>query len=492
MKRCPACNAVYPDQLRFCGADGSPLVEAETTDPLLGAVIAETYRLCECMGEGGFGRVYRATHERLPMTVAVKILAAARALDPDMVSRFRLEVEAEALLVHPNIVRVLDHGLDERAGYYIAMEFLEGQDLGKILDSGKRLGILELFAVMEQAISALALAHRHGIIHRDVKAENLFLVVDKTRPEGFILKLLDFGLARLARPATSARGHTLRRGTHESRASRVLGSPATIAPETATGQAIDHRADIYSLGAVFFELLTQQVLFAANSVAEMMHRIVHMPAEAPSAVPGGQWVPPELDDLVLSMLAKDPAQRPQTMAEVARRLERVRPATEAAWARWFLPGGEGMGRTPTLRSVATLPHLARSPQSAKRPLPLVLVVDDDKVMRGLVRSLVLSSGCDCETVDSAEAALEWLRGHPPPDALMTDLLMPGVDGVTLADTVRKHGYDGALIFCTSVASEQVRSDAARLRDAWCLDKATELFRVPEVLRAAGIAPQLRP
>jgi len=491
MKRCPVCNAIYPEQLRYCGNDGAPLLEARSDDPLLGTVIAETYRLCECLGEGGFGRVYRATHDRLPMTVAVKLLASARALDPEMVSRFRLEVQAEALLVHPNIVRVLDHGFDERAGYYIAMEFLEGQDLGKLLDSGKRLGILELFAVMEQAVSALDLAHRHGIIHRDVKAENLFLVTDKTRPEGFILKLLDFGLARLARPATSAHGHTLRRGAHESRASRVLGSPATIAPETATGQAIDHRADIYSLGAVFFELLTQQVLFAADSVAEMMQRIAHMPPEAPSSLPAGHWVPPELDDLVLSMLAKQPGRRPQTMAEVARLLERVRPASEAAWARWFLPGGDGMAPAPTLRSTVALPHLARHPQTLARPLPLVLVVDDDKVMRGLLRSLVLSSGCDCETVDCADAALEWLRGHSPPDAMMTDLLMPGVDGVTLAATVRSHGYDGALIFCTSVASERLRDDTGRLQNAWCLDKATELFRVPDVLREAGIAPQLR-
>lgn len=491
MKHCPVCKAVFPETMRFCGHDGSLLVSTAASDPLLGEVIADTYRLCETLGEGGFGRVYRATHERLPLTVAVKVLGAHRAMDPEIVSRFRLEVEAEALLVHPNIVRVYDHGLDPKAGYYIAMEYLEGQDLGKFLDAGKRLEIIELLAVMEQSIAALAAAHRIGIIHRDVKAENLFLVTDKTRPEGFYLKLLDFGLARLARPAVSAHGHTLRQGGHQSRSSRALGSPATMAPETATGQPIDHRADIYSLGAVFYELLTQEVLFATDTVTGMLHHIVHTQPHAPSSLRGGKWVPPAFDDLILSMLAKDPAKRPQTMAEVARQLERARPAAEAAWARVYLPGGEGAPPTLPWRGARSLPNLARPVGLDLRPLPLVLVVDDDKVMRGLLRSLIQSTGCDCETVENADAALEWLRGHSPPDALVTDLLMPGIDGLTLATTVRQHGYDGALIFCTSVASDRVRADARQMKGAWCLDKATELFRVPAVLREAGVAPQLR-
>ena len=487
MKRCPACNAVYPDQLRFCGADGAQLLEAETTDPLLGAVIAETYRLCECMGEGGFGRVYRATHERLPMTVAVKILAAARALDPDMVSRFRLEVEAEALLVHPNIVRVLDHGLDERAGYYIAMEFLEGQDLGKILDSGKRLGILELFAVMEQAISALALAHRHGIIHRDVKAENLFLVDDRTQPEGFFLKLLDFGLARLTRNAVTPHGQTLRAMAHRSTAQRTFGSPATMAPEVATAGNIDHRADIYSLGAVVFELLTGHILFEAKTLDEMLNRIVNLPPVAPSAMPGGEWVPADLDEVVLAMLQKNPAHRPQTMAEVRRMFEKTRPTAEVAWSDWFLPGGKAGPESPRRREMAATSGAVLQPL-VPRERPLVLTIDDDRVMRGLVRTLVQSTGCDCEALESGEMALDWLRRNPPPDAVVCDVLMPGMDGLTLVDTARANGFQGPVVFCSSVVSGRLRADAAAMGRVWCLDKAMELHKIPETLRLAGVAP----
>jgi serine/threonine protein kinase len=485
MKQCPVCQTTYPDEQRFCGQDGNPLAEFTPIDPLIGHVIAGTYQLRKKLGAGGFGTVYLATHERLPMQVAVKLLNALRTLDAGMVSRFRLEVEAEALLTHPNIVRVLDHGQDPKAGFFIVMEHLNGRDLAKLLDAKQQLGILEIFALVDQTASALDAAHKAGIVHRDVKAENLFLVEDRTRTEGFFLKLLDFGLARLTRNAVTPHGQQLRAIAHRSSASRTFGSPATMAPEVATAGNIDHRADIYSLGAVIFELLTGHILFEAKTLDEMLHRIVHLPPVAPSSTVGGQWVPPELDEVVLSMLAKNPAKRPQTMAEVRRRFERARPVAEDAWANWFLPGGTA-GPVQQRRRVAA--QIPGSMPTIQRDRPLVLSVDDDRAMRGLVQTLVHAAGCDCEALDGGEAALDWLRRHPPPDAIICDVLMPGMDGLTLVDTARANGFNGPVVFCSSVVSSRLRGAAADMGNTWCLDKAMELHKIPETLRAAGLVP----
>ena len=485
MKQCPVCQATYPDEQRYCGEDGNALVDFTPIDPLIGHVIGGSYRLRKQLGSGGFGTVYLATHERLPMMVAVKLLKASRMLDASMVSRFRLEVEAEALLTHPNIVRVLDHGQDPTAGFFIVMEHLNGRDLAKLLDAKQQLGILELFALVDQAASALDAAHKAGIVHRDVKAENLFLVEDRTRPEGFFLKLLDFGLARLTHNTVTPHGQTLRAVAHRSSANRTFGSPATMAPEVASAGVIDHRADIYSLGAVVFELLTGRILFEATTLDEMLQRIVTLPAPEPSLTGGGQWVPPELDEVVLAMLHKNPSRRPQTMAEVRRLFEKIRPVAEIAWADWFLPGGEAGPASPRRRAASVTPRTAPVEPRAR---PLVLTVDDDRVMRGLVRTLVQSTGCDCETLESGEAALDWLRRHPPPDAIVCDVLMPGMDGLTLVDTARANGFEGPVVFCSSVVSGRLRADTTAMGLTWCLDKALEMHKIPETLRAAGVVP----
>src|SRR5205814_536725 len=143
-----------------------------------------------------------------------------------------------------------------------------------------------------------------------------------------------------------------------------------------------------------------EILFDGNDIEAVMQAILHAPVPLPSATLAGRWVPPELDELLLSMLEKNPADRPQTMAEVRRGLDRVRPAMEAAWARAFLPGGYDAPVTAERPPMQGMPNLARGEETSRRPLPLVLVVDDDKVIRGLLRSLVQSTGCDCETVDS--------------------------------------------------------------------------------------------
>lgn len=483
MKVCPSCHTHYPDTLRFCSQDGVALADVVSADPLIGKVAGGTYCLTDRLGSGGFGAVYRAQHLRMPMAAAVKVLYASRAVDPDMVGRFQQEVTALAVLQHPHIVRILDHGLQPDLGYYMAMEFLAGSDVGKALDVGRRFSILEIAAIAEQTLSALDLAHRQGVVHRDVKVENIFLATEPSRPEGFCVKLLDFGLARLTQPMLAQTGSSVGRGNYRSTASRVFGSVATMAPEALTGKTVDARADLYGLGVVLYELFAGEMPYHAMTIDDLLRVMTTTQPVQPTRLAGGVWVPPELEEFLMTSIAREPAQRWQTVAEMRSAFEVVLPAAEKAWARFFL--------APEVVAQITVPIDPPLPP-LRRPVGrksgVVLVVDDDKVLRGLVSGLVRAAGCDCDAVNDGLEAVQWLRDHPPPDAIVADLLMPGLDGLSMITAARRAGYDGAVVLCTSVATDKLRSGAAQLQRAWTLDKATELYRVPEILRRAGVAP----
>ena len=451
-------------------------------DPNIGCIVGGTFCLTDRLGSGGFGTVYRARHVRVPMAAAVKLLSAQRALDADMVGRFQQEVSAMALLQHSNIVRVLDHGYQVDVGYFIAMEYLAGTDLAGALDAGRRFTILEITAIAEQAMAALEFAHQNGVIHRDIKAENFFLLQDGERPEGFTLKLLDFGLARLTRDVDTDDGQTVRRGNYRSTASRVFGSMATLAPEALTGAPVDGRADVYSLGIVLYELMAGEMPYAAMTVEDLIKVVATTQPKPPTSLPGGTWIAAEMEQFLLSAIARRVGDRTQSIADMRRGFEYALPAAEKAWARFFV-APEVVASSPVIVD-PPLPDLQR--RHAIVGLPMVLVVDDDKVLRGLLMGLVRASGCACETFADGLAVIAWLRDHPPPDALVADVLMPGMDGISLSTAMRAAGYDGAIVLCTSVATDRLRAGAAQRQRAWTLDKATELHRVPEILQRAGV------
>jgi len=483
VKVCPSCNARYPDTLRFCSQDGVPLECVVLADPFIGAVAGGTYCLTERLGSGGFGSVYRAQHLRTPLAAAVKVLDAGRAADPDMVGRFQQEVAALAVLQHPNIVRILDHGFQADLGYYMAMELLAGSDVGKALDAGRRFTILEVAAIADQTLLALELAHGRGVIHRDVKVENIFLSEDPSRPEGFCVKLLDFGLARLSEPMVAQTGATVGRGNYRSTASRVFGSVATMAPEALTGRAVDARADLYGLGVVLYELLAGEMPYVAMTIDDLLKVMTTTQPVRPTQLAGGVWLPVEMEEFLMTAIARPPELRWSTAAAMRQGFESALPAAEKAWARFFLAP-----EVVAQLAVPIEPPLPPLHRTLARERPAVLVVDDDKVLRGLVSGLVRAAGCDCEAMADGLEAVQWLRDHPPPDAIVADLLMPGLDGLSMVTAARRAGYNGAVILCTSVATDRLRAGAAQLQRAWTLDKATELYRVPELLRRAGVAP----
>ena len=286
-------------------------------------------------------------------------------------------------------------------------------------------------------------------------------------------------------------------------ANTMLGSPSTVSPEILRGQSADARADIYSLGAMLYETLTGQILFSARNVESMLERIVYEAPTPPSRVDGAAWIGPELDALVLSMLEKRPDHRPQTVEAVLRGLDRIRPQVERAWAAQFLGAGRNdrliqfgfqnqtSSEKPSRKSPSKTDlyaDLKPIPGPPERARPLVLVVDDDRAVRGILRQLVVAAGYDCEALEGGREALDWFADNPSPDLMVLDLLMPGLDGLRFLRELRTRGWRGPVVVCSGVGSAVLRAEAERLPNVTFLDKIGELHRVGEVLRmAAGAA-----
>jgi tRNA A-37 threonylcarbamoyl transferase component Bud32 len=273
------------------------------------------YRITDTVGAGGMGVVYLAEHEILKRKAALKVLLPEFSHDQVVVGRFFNEARASTAISHPGIVRVYDFGYQGDGSAFIAMEFLDGEALDHRL---RRLGPMPVLPALRfagQIANALAAAHGHGIVHRDLKPGNVFIVPDPQVPGGERTKLLDFGIAKFATP-DAAGNHT--------RAGAIMGSPAYMAPEQCRGLPdVDPRADLYSVGCMLFEMLCGRPPFdgGGNGPMAIMSSHLHDPPPVPSAIRAD--VPPEVDALILYLLAKDPAQRYQTAADLGAALAAV-------------------------------------------------------------------------------------------------------------------------------------------------------------------------
>jgi hypothetical protein len=258
------------------------------------------YELGEVIGRGGMGTVYRATDLVLDRTVAVKILPEALAEeDPRHIARFEREARAAASLSNPSVVAIYDTGADE-ATRFIVMECVTGRSLSQVLRDDAPLEPARAAKIVSRVADALSAAHAAGIVHRDVKPGNVML-----RGDGAV-KVLDFGLAR------SLDGSAL------TQTAAVLGTASYMSPEQALGQRADERSDIYSLGCLLYALLTGRPPFTGEAPAAVLHQHVNSEPRPPSALNRG--ISPALDAIVMQMLAKSPAERPQDAADVRDRL----------------------------------------------------------------------------------------------------------------------------------------------------------------------------
>jgi serine/threonine-protein kinase len=270
------------------------------------------YGVVSKIGEGGMGVVYLARHVTLGRRAAIKVLRPALSSNQDIVSRFFNEARAVTAVRHPGIVEVYDFGFLEDRTAYIIMEYLEGESLAARLRR-KRPAIATTLTILRAIARALQAAHESGIVHRDLKPDNVFLVPDSELPSGERVKILDFGIAKLTAGAMDASQTTT--GT-------VMGTPTYMSPEQCRGAgAVDHRADLYSLGCVAYEMLCGQPPFTANGPGDVIAR--HLYFEPTSLRSHCSEISPELDELVLKLLKKEPRARFSTAADLVRAIDQL-------------------------------------------------------------------------------------------------------------------------------------------------------------------------
>ncbi|HEY6561105.1 MAG TPA: serine/threonine-protein kinase, partial [Polyangiaceae bacterium] len=317
--QCPVCHHHFSGaDARFCPFDGEPLVASSSwnpsANPLLGTVIDKRYDVLEVLGEGGMGTVYRVRHVALGRQFALKALRRDMAADAELSARFIQEAKAAAAVVHQGVVQITDFGSLPSGQPYFVMELLQGRPLSWVLHSGGPLPAARAVRLLLMVAEALAAAHEAGVIHRDLKPDNI--QVAEVTADRDIVKVLDFGLAKVAG------------ASRLTRAGMVFGTPHYMSPEQAAGEQVDQRSDIYSLGIVMYEVFTGQVPFEADSYMGVLTK--HMYVEPPrlSELLPSHKALGALEDILLRCLKKKPAERYLSMAELIAALHSVISFTE--------------------------------------------------------------------------------------------------------------------------------------------------------------------
>lgn len=299
---------------------GRPRQELGSSDRLLpGAVIESKYRIESLIGRGNFGAVYRATHLKLKRQVAVKILRTSVGTDRISFARFEQEGVSLSRLDHPNAVSVLDFSSDENGVVFLVMELLEGHTLDEELRQLGQIPPNRCFQILRPLCQVLAAAHKLGIIHRDIKPQNIFL--HQTREGEEVVKMLDFGIAKLVGDTEIHQQLTLDGNS--------VGTPSYMAPERFLNEPYDGRSDVYSLGVTLYEMLAGRAPFQhsdGNFFKLIRMHVTEAPAPLSTFVAN---IPPEIDAVVAAALAKDPSDRPSPL-ELAERFEAALVAVDPA------------------------------------------------------------------------------------------------------------------------------------------------------------------
>ena len=279
---------------------GAHLVPPESR---IGMVLG-SYRLTEIIGRGGMGCVYRAEHVKIGRDVALKLLREDYAQRRDAVTRFFHEARAVNLIRHRNIVDVIDYVELEDGNVFIIMELLAGDSLGKLMRAPIELG--RAIGILAQICDGLSAAHAVGIVHRDLKPDNI--IIGRASDGGDLVKILDFGVAKLVDKYTSDPDLTA--------VGSVIGTPAYMSPEQAGGLAVDPRADVYALGAIMYEMFTQQPVFRAGTFGEFVRRHMNETPVRPSKLRGCEEIDPGVEALIMRCLEKSPDKRYQSALEL--------------------------------------------------------------------------------------------------------------------------------------------------------------------------------
>jgi serine/threonine protein kinase len=304
---CAQCGAEYPADQRFCPTDGSPLRSKTGGTGIIGEIIAERYHVVKALGEGGMGQVYLAEQVKMRRMCALKVMRPQLAHDPDAVRRFGAEAENASRIAHPNVAAIYDFGETPEGLVYLAMEFVDGPSLASMLARERVMPPGRVATIGKQVADALSAAHELGIVHRDLKPDNVMIVRAKDGTER--VKVVDFGIAK-----AMADGRT-----QMTRTGFVLGTPAYMSPEQISGDKLDGRSDLYSLGCMLFEMLTGQSPFSGPTGEIVLHR--RLTEEAAKVRTLSPDCPKNLDSVITRLLSRRVDDRFQHAAEVSETLD---------------------------------------------------------------------------------------------------------------------------------------------------------------------------
>jgi beta-lactam-binding protein with PASTA domain len=330
---------------------------AGLSDTLINTLFDGRYRILRKLGSGGMANVYLAEDEELGRRVAIKILNERYAGDDLFIERFRREAKSAAGLSHPNIVSIYDRG-EAEGTYYIAMEVIEGRSLKELIMTHGALPVDTAIGYAKQLLEALRFAHRHGIIHRDIKPHNVLVSADQqVKANEPRLKVTDFGIARHG-------------ASQMTEAGSIMGTAQYLSPEQARGAPVTAASDLYSAGVVLYEMLTGKVPFTGDSAIEIAMKHVNELPRPPSSL--RPEIPSELDQIILRALAKDPADRYQTAEEFIEDLERVEAglpiSRSTATAATAILAGAAVGEATEMLSESPT-RVAAPPPATQRPPP---------------------------------------------------------------------------------------------------------------------------
>ncbi len=412
-----------------------------------GTVLDEKYRIIRPIGEGGMGMVYHAKHLLMKKDVALKRLHPTLSAVGQIVQRFEREAQAAARIEHPNVCQVTDCGRDELGSFFIVMELLKGLSLQEVLDAHGALPFERVIHLAVQICAALEQAHGFGIVHRDLKPDNIMLI--ERDGDGDFVKIMDFGIAKMVTDDTP--------GLNLTQAGMVFGTPHYLSPEQASGDPIDHRSDLYSLGVILFEMSTGKRPFDAPSAASLIRK--HVTEEPPllaEAVPGREF-PAGFQKVVSRLMAKNPADRYPSAKLVGDHLSGL---------------VESSGEIADIPSMTSMAQTAPQAVYLDAPPPLPLHPDDEPSVEVRVDTTSVS-GIEASAEERLKQA--WIGGGKARWAILGGSLLLACVVVAAVVVIVLKPWEGG---------EEIEKDQSAEEEVLLLEQDRSMFNEKPQIKAA--------
>lgn len=359
-KKCPTCGSTYDSSLSYCTKDGQVLVRI---DPMIGQLLDGKYRLESVLGRGGMGVVYKATHIHIDTQYAVKVLHPELVANQAAIERFRIEARSAGRIRHPNAIQVTDFGITPERFVYLVMEMVDGVSLRKLLEDVQVLDLHRANDILRQTCAAVDAAHERGVIHRDLKPDNIIV----TQSEGSdSVKVLDFGIAKLRDTSTLTRPLS----APLTQAGTLIGTPEYMSPEQCRGLQLDPRSDIYSLGIILYEMLCGTQPFVGDTTLEIVIQQLNNPPRPLRVVDPA--IPEEVERVVLRALDKDPAGRQSNSLELSAEFNAAVNA-QATGAPRTTVVGVPFAKTDSRKTVSMSDPPVAVPEETRYPTPQTVV-----------------------------------------------------------------------------------------------------------------------